>query len=52
MISTIIDTLNKWMEPVKAWLDANHNNPVMWVAFFLIGLAVFFFTYNALNKNQ
>lgn len=49
---TIIDKLNEWVEPIRAWIDANHNNPVMWIAFFLIGIAVFFITYNALNKNQ
>lgn len=52
MILSIIDKLNEWMEPVKAWIDANHSNPVMWIAFFLIGLAIFAFTYSALNKDH
>jgi len=52
MILGIVETLNEWIEPFKSWVDANHNNPLMWFAFFLIGLAVFAFTYNALNKNQ
>lgn len=51
-IKEINDKLNEWMEPVKAWIDANHGNPLMWIAFFLIGLAVFFITYNALHKDR
>ena len=49
---SIADKLNEWVEPIKAWIDANHGNPFMWLAFFLIGLAIFFMTYNALSKNQ
>lgn len=52
MILGIIDKLNEWVEPVHAWLDANHSNPFLWLGFFLAGLAVFFLTYNALSKNQ
>lgn len=49
---SIIDTINEWLEPVKGWIMDNHDNPFMWLAFVLIGLAVFAITYNALNKNQ
>ena len=52
MILTIIDKLNEWVEPFHSWIDANHNNPLMWIGFFLIGLAVFFLTYSALNRNE
>ena len=52
MIVGIIDKLNEWVAPIKSWIDANHGNPLMWIGFFLIGLAVFFLTYEALNKNQ
>lgn len=51
MILSIIDKLNEWVEPFHAWVDANHNNPLMWIGFLVIGLAVFFFTYSALNRN-
>ena len=42
MILNIIDKLNEWVQPFKAWVDANHNNPLLWIGFFVIGLAVFF----------
>jgi hypothetical protein len=29
---SIVDKLNEWMEPVKGWIDANHGNPIFWVA--------------------
>lgn len=49
---TIIDKLNEWIEPIHDWIDANHGNPVMWIAFFLIGLFIFFITYSALSKEK
>ncbi len=52
MLLSIIDKLNEWIEPVRAWLEANHNNPLIWIGFLVIGIAVFFLTYNALNKHQ
>lgn len=52
MILGIIETIEEWIEPFKDWVQTNHNNPIMWIAIFLIGLAVFAFTYNALNKNN
>ncbi len=47
----IIQTINEWIEPARDWLNANHNNPVVWGAFFLIGLLIFGIVYSALNKN-
>lgn len=52
MILGIVETLNEWVAPIRSWIESNHDNPVMWIAFFLIGLAVFALTYSALNKNQ
>ena len=48
----IIDKLNEWVKPFKDFVDANHYNPIMWLVFFLIGLAVFFGTYSALHKDR
>ncbi len=52
MILSIIDSINEFIEPAKAWVIDNHNNPFMWLAFVLIGIAVFAITYNALNKDH
>ena len=52
MILSIIDSINEFIEPFKGWIEDNHNNPFMWLAFVLIGIAVFGITYNALNKNN
>lgn len=52
MILSIIDTLNDWIEPFKDWVIDNHGNPFMWLAFVLIGIAIFGLTYSALNKNS
>lgn len=51
MILSVIDSINKFIQPFRSWIEDNHNNPFMWLGFVLIGIAVFALTYNALNKN-
>lgn len=48
----IIDTLNEWIQPFKNFILKNYGNPIFWTALVIIGLLVFSFTYNALNKNK
>lgn len=50
MVLNIIDTLNDWGENLKSFLMSSEHNPI-WVVFFVIGVALFFFTYNALHKD-
>ncbi|MBO5095506.1 MAG: hypothetical protein J6B98_01360 [Bacilli bacterium] len=38
-------------EPVRDFFIANARNPFLWVGIILVGLAVFEFTYKALNKD-
>ncbi len=52
MILDIIESINEFIEPFKAWIEENHNNPFMWGGFVLIGIAIFAITYNALNKEH
>ncbi len=52
MFLDIIESINEFVEPFKAWIEENHNNPFMWLAFVLIGIAVFALTYNALSKEH
>ena len=52
MMLDIIESINVFVEPFKAWVEENHNNPFMWLAFVLIGIAIFAITYNALNKEH
>ncbi len=51
MILNIIDKLNELIEPFKDFMMENHNNPIVWMAIFLIGLVVFGLTYNALHRD-
>ncbi|MBR2833265.1 MAG: hypothetical protein IKE75_02410 [Bacilli bacterium] len=48
----IIDTLNEWVKPFKDFVDTNHNNPLMWIGFLLVGIAIFSMTYSALHKDR
>ncbi len=51
MILGIVEKLNEWVEPAKAWLDANRGNPFVWLAFVLIGLGIFAVTYSSLHRD-
>lgn len=49
---TIMDSINKAGDSVKDFFISSDRNPVIWIGLFLIGIVVFFLTYNALNKNK
>ena len=51
MVLGIVDTLNKWVEPFKDFVMKNHGNPMMWLAFFLIGIFVFSTVFGILHRN-
>lgn len=52
MILNVFESVSKVANNVKEWMIANGNNPFLWVGLFMLGLAVFAFTYRALNKNR
>lgn len=39
-------------ENFKNFIIENSSNPVLWISLFFGGLLLFFFTYNALNKQK
>ena len=51
MVLNIMDTLKEWADKLREWTISNTNNPVFWLCAFLIGLAVFKFTYDSLHKD-
>lgn len=36
----------------REWILENSNNPLLWVGLFMLGLIIFFVTYNALQKEK
>jgi hypothetical protein len=51
MVLGIWESLGKAGDSVRDFLINADRNPVVWIGLFLLGIAVFFFTYNALHKN-
>ena len=51
MTLSIIDKINEWIEPFRSFVMNNHNNPVMWLMFVLIGIAIFSLVYGSLHRN-
>lgn len=51
-MKSIIETLDKWMEPVKEFIVKQQNNPLFWLLLFGIGIFVFTTVYRALQKEK
>lgn len=52
VLFNLIEEIEKLMEQLKDFVIKNQSNPLMWAAYFLAGLCVFYFTYNALQKEK
>lgn len=52
MILSFLDTLQEWIEPFREFIFKHHDNPFFWVVIFVIGIAVFFLGFEALNKEN
>ncbi len=50
MTLTLLDTLKEYAEKLKEWTISNTNNPLFWLIAFVLGLAIFKLTYDALSK--
>ncbi len=51
-MKNIINTLDKWMEPIKEFMVRHQNNPILWLALFGLGIFVFVTVYRALQKEK
>lgn len=47
-----MDKLNELTEGFRTWIISNSSNPVLWIGIFVVGILVFFLTYESLNKNR
>lgn len=52
MILSIIDTLNKWVQPVEDFFLEHGSNPLLWLGLFLAGVLIFSIVYGALHKHD
>ncbi len=52
MILSILDRLNRWIEPFRRWVIGNHDNPMMWLGFALIGIIIFSVTFGILHGSD
>ena len=48
----IMDDLNEKLEPFKEWILKNQGNPIIWLSLFILGVVIFNFTYNSLQKEK
>lgn len=52
MVLNIMETLQEFADKLREWTIANTNNPLFWLAAFVLGLAIFKITYDSLSKNR
>jgi len=51
MYLKIVDRIEEWIEPFRSFVERNHGNPLMWLVFFLTGIAVWSIVFGILHKN-
>lgn len=51
-VLNFMDGIEKTISPVKKWFYEHHDNPLMWLGFFILGYIVFQITYSALQKEK
>lgn len=51
-MSKIVEVIQNGAESFKDFIIDNGRNPILWIALFFAGILIFFFTFNALNKNK
>lgn len=51
-MSKIIEAIQNGADSFKNFIVDNGSNPILWVSLFFIGILIFFFTFNALNKHK
>lgn len=51
-ILNFLDSLNKIMEPLKKFIMDHYDNPILWLALFVLGVFVFQVTYSALQREK
>ena len=57
VLKNIVDQLNEWSKELKDFILSNaksgpFENPLFWVGAFCLGIALFMFTYSALQKEK
>lgn len=51
-MKSIIETLDKWMQPIQDFIVKHQSNPLLWLALFGLGILVFVSVYTALQKEK
>lgn len=52
MMLSLIDDLNKKIDPIKEWIFSQNKNFVFWVGIIIGALVIFGFTYSALQREK
>lgn len=48
----ILKKIGEMFDNIREWLFENHNNPMLWISIFAIGLIMFKISYDVLHKDR
>ena len=51
-MANFMNSLEELSNNFQDWIIENQSNPILWVGFLLAGMAVFYVTYNALQREK
>lgn len=51
-MSNIWESMQKAADSAKEWIIDHQSDPILWIGLFLLGLLIFFVTYNALQREK
>lgn len=49
MTLSIIDNINDFIKPLKAWIFKNYSNPLLWIGIVVIVLVIFGIAYSIVH---
>ena len=52
MVLGFFETLQKWSDELKEFMLSNDHNVILFTCLFLVGVAIFAITFNALHKEN
>ena len=51
-MKNIMNAIEEASNSFQDWIIENQSNPILWIGLLVAGMAIFFLTYNALQKEK
>lgn len=51
-MNNIMNSIEEVSDKFQDWIIENQSNPILWVGLLVLGMSVFYMTYNALQREK